>query len=156
MQARHQRGYVGAASGCPMSKPNFPSAARRHLRDAKRLLGDSPANSFYLAGYVAECSLKAAIEKSPVHAPAFGHRLTSLQDEGFDLAIAMAPALARYRPPLDVVEKVRERWSEKRRYDASDSVKEKEAQEMVELVDTLFRACVVEMFLDGVLEEIPS
>ncbi|XXY54236.1 hypothetical protein WME91_24200 [Sorangium sp. So ce269] len=138
-----------------MSNPDFPSAASRHLRDAKRLVTDSPANSFYLAGYVAECSLKTVVALPGLHAPAFGHQLIKLRDDGLDLAIVMAPGLSRYRPSLRAVDRVRARWSESHRYDASDDITEAQAKEMIEAADEIFRACVFEMFLDGVLQELP-
>jgi len=77
-----------------------------HLRDAEHLLTTSPGNARYLAGYVAECALKAVIEQSDpmLHAPAFGHQLTKLEGDGFDLAIALAPRTARYRPRAATVQ----------------------------------------------------
>jgi HEPN domain-containing protein len=147
--------YVGASQKQPMPNPDFPSAASRHLLDAKLLMTASPANSLYLAGYVAECSLKAVVALPGLHAPAFGHQLTRLRDDGLDLAIAMAPGLSRYRPASTLVDQVRVRWSENRRYDTSTDVTEAQAKEMVKLADEIFRACVVEMFLDGVLQELP-
>jgi hypothetical protein len=138
-----------------MSNPDFPSAASRHLRDAKAILSESPDNALYLAGYTAECSLKAVIELCGVHAPAFGHRLEALRDEGFGLAIAMAPAAARYRPRASTVQAIRMRWSQNMRYDSTGDTDKEQAKEFVDLVDEIFQACVVEMFLDGMLKEMP-
>jgi hypothetical protein len=115
-----------------MSNPDFPSAARRHLRDAQRLVDDSPGNALYLAGYAAECALKAAVERPRLHAPAFGHQLAKLEQDGFDLAIALAPGMARYRPPAQVIDKIRSRWSESRRYESTGDTKSAQARELVD------------------------
>jgi len=68
-------------------------------------------------------SLKAVIEQSDpmLHAPAFGHQLTKLEGDGFDLAIALAPRTARYRPRATTVRDLRERWSESIRYESTNA-----------------------------------
>jgi hypothetical protein len=141
-----------------MANSDFPSAATRHLRDAQHLLATSPGNARYLAGYVAECALKAVIEQSdPVlHAPAFGHQLTKLEGDGFDLAIALAPRTARYRPRAATVHAVRARWSESIRYDSTSDTKVAAATHVVELAREIYEACVIAMLLDGVLAEAPT
>lgn len=136
--------------------PDFPSAACRHLRDAKALLATSPENALYLAGYVAECSLKAVIERSGVHAPAFGHQLTKLEGDGFDLAVALSPRSARYRTSAESVMKLRSGWSESKRYDSTGDTKHEQAEEMVKLAGKIFRDCVIAMVLDGLLPELPT
>jgi HEPN domain-containing protein len=136
--------------------PDFPSAACRHLRDAKTLLPTSPESALYLAGYVAECSLKAVIERSGVHAPAFGHQLAKLEGDGFDLAVALAPRSARYRASTDSVTKLRSGWSEIKRYESTGDTTPEQAEEMVNLAGEIFRDCVIAMVLDGVLLELPT
>ena len=135
--------------------PDFPSAASRHLRDAKALLVTSPENAFYLAGYVAECSLKAVIVRSGAHAPAFGHQLSKLEGDGFDLAVALAPGSARYRPNAESVTRLRSSWSESKRYESTGDTKAQQAAATVKLAEDIYRNCVIEMFLDGILMELP-
>jgi hypothetical protein len=130
-----------------MANPDFPSAATRHLRDADHLLATSPGNARYLAGYIAECALKAVIERSDplLHAPAFGHQLTKLEGDGFDLAIALAPRTARYRPRATTVHALRARWSETVRYDSTSDTKVAAATQVVELAREIYEACVIAM-----------
>lgn len=141
-----------------MANPDFSSAATRHLRDAEHLLAASPGNARYLAGYVAECALKAVIEQSDpmLHAPAFGHQLTKLEGDGFDLAIALAPRTARYRPRATTVHALRARWSESIRYDSTSDTKVATAAEVIGLAREIYEACIIAMLLDGVLAEVPT
>jgi hypothetical protein len=141
-----------------MSNPDFSSAATRHLRDAEHLLGTSPGNARYLAGYVAECALKAVIEQSDpmLHAPAFGHQLAKLEGDGFDLAIALAPRTARYRPRAAAVHDLRNHWSESIRYESTSDTKVAVATHVVALAREVYEACVIAMLLDGVIAEPPT
>jgi hypothetical protein len=141
-----------------MANPDFPSAASRHLRDAEGLLATSPSNARYLAGYVAECALKAVVERSDpsFHALAFGHQLSKLERDGFDLAIALAPRTARYRPSAATVKLLRERWTETLRYEATLDTTEALAHEVVNAAKDVHESTIVEMFLDGLLVEPPA
>lgn len=141
-----------------MANPDFPSAAARHLGDAEHLLATSPGNARYLAGYVAECALKAVIEQSDpmLHAPAFGHQLTKLEGDGFDLAIALAPRTARYRPRAKTVHDLRDHWSERIRYDSTSDTSVVAATQVVKLAREIYESCIIAMLLDGVLAEVPT
>ena len=91
-----------------------------------------------------------------LHAPAFGHQLTKLEGDGFDLAIALAPRTARYRPRATTVQHLRDRWSESIRYDSSSDTKVVAATQVVELAREVYEACVIAMLLDGVLAAVPT
>ena len=136
---------------------NFPSAATRHRRDAKQLLATSPANARYLSGYVVECALKAVVESSDAlfRAPAFGHQLARLERDEMDLAVALTPRSARYRPAAATVKCVQQSWSETLRYSATSDTSGQVAARMVDAAADVHRSTVVEMFLDGLLDEPP-
>lgn len=119
------------------------------------LTDSSPSTSFYLCGYVVECALKAVIEKAGLHAPAFGHQLAKLEGDGFDLAIAMAPGFSRYRPPASEVQWLRARWSEDRRYETTGDTALAQARDGVDKAAEVYEACIIGMFLDGLLSEVP-
>jgi HEPN domain-containing protein len=138
-----------------MADLNFTAAATRHLRDA-RLLAENGRydNALYLAGYVVECSLKAVASGHGVQAQAYGHGLSKLEGDALDLAMAMAPAASRYRPPVGTVQEVSSRWSTSHRY-ALDHVTPGMASVVIESAERVWKACIGAMWLDGFILELP-
>ena len=99
--------------------------------------------------------MKAAVSRAAIVAPAYGHQLAQLQGEAFDLAIALAPTTARFRPREADAAFIRARWSESLRYENStDSAAN--AAETVACARRIFEATVGGMFLDGAIEELES
>ncbi len=130
---------------------DFVSAAARHLDDARLLLaGGRHDNSAYLAGYVAECSVKILLV-SPAPSPqAVGHDLSVLTVDALQVLWIVAPAMRRYvlphRPEVD--ELIRS-WTPELRYGATGTRTGEEAGRWVEGAASLFRAVVAQSVLDG-------
>lgn len=84
----------------PLDTDNFVAAARRHLDDATALLeADRFDGAVYLCGYVAECALKAAVQRwYPGLKPgSFSHEVEQLEsavlgEAGFAFLLALSPA----------------------------------------------------------------
>ena len=134
---------------------SFVEAASRHLRDAYLLFeAGRHDNSLYLAGYVVECSLKAVAGWTGLSPERYGHQLVKLEGDGLDLAMVIAPAAARYRPPAASVRAVSSSWSPDRRY-LADGVSVQLAGSIISEAETIWRSCVGEMFLDGLIQELP-
>jgi len=136
-------------------KVDFAGSSTRHLRDARLLLAAGRHdNSFYLSGYVVECALKAVSDWSGLAAEKLGHKLMKLEGEALELAMAIAPATARYRPPTVSVRAVSSAWGTERRYYA-DEVTAQQAGSILREAGTVWESCVGEMFLDGLIQELP-
>jgi len=134
---------------------DFAASSTRHLRDASLLVEKSRYdNAFYLSGYAAECALKAVSGWSGLKAEMFGHRLMKLEGDGLELAMAISPATARYRPPKASVHAISSTWSTDCRYYA-DGVTESQANAILAHARSVWESCVGEMFLDGLIQEIP-
>ena len=137
-----------------MSKVDFAAAATRHLRDASFLFESGRNdNSFYLCGYVVECSLKAVAGWSGLPPEIFGHQLMKLGGDALELAVAIAPATARYRPLGTSVRAVSSSWSTTCRY-YGDGVSATQAAAILEEAQRVWESCIGEMFLDGLIQEL--
>lgn len=137
-----------------MADVNFTSAATRHLSDARRLFAlERHDNASYLAGYVVECSLKAVVGLHGLQAQVFGHRLVLMEQEGLELAVAMSPGAARYRPPVGAVQFFTDRWSPSLRY-SSTGKSAHQAQALLEQAGDVWASCIGEMLLDGLIGEL--
>ncbi len=138
-----------------MAQVDFAAASTRHLRDA-RFLCDSGRydNSFYLSGYVAECGLKAVADWAGLVAQKLGHKLLRLEGEALELAVALSPATARYRPDPLLVRAINDAWSTSCRY-RSDGVDHHQAEDALQKAKSIWEASVGEMFLDGLIQELP-
>ena len=84
----------------------------------------------------------------------FGHRLMKLEGDALELAMAISPATARYRPPKASVQAVSSTWSTDCRYYA-DGVTKSQANALLTHARMVWESCVGEMFLDGLIQEIP-
>jgi HEPN domain-containing protein len=137
-----------------MPNVDFAVAATRHLRDASFLLESGRSdNAFYLCGYIVECSLKAVAGWSGLPPEAFGHQLMKLEGNALDLAMAIAPATARYRPPVASVHAVSSSWSTNYRY-YENGVSATQATELLKEAQKVWETCIGEMFLDGLIQEL--
>jgi HEPN domain-containing protein len=138
-----------------MSKVDFIESATRHLRDASFLFEDGRYDSsFYLSGYVVECALKAVASWSGLAAERLGHKLMKLEGDALDLAIAIAPTTARYRPSTASVHAVSSSWATECRYHG-DGVTFQQAKSLLQEAQTVWDSCIGEMFLDGLILELP-
>lgn len=137
-----------------MTDIDFTAAATRHLKDARLLEeGGRYDNALYLAGYVVECSLKAVAGWHGLDARGFGHRLSKLEGDALDLAVVLAPAASRYRPPEGCVQEVGSRWSPSCRY-APDRVTAATAAAVIENAEKVWQGCIGAMLLDGLVPEL--
>jgi HEPN domain-containing protein len=85
--------------GGAIAVDDYASAAARHW-DSSRFLADAARyqEAAYLAGYIAECSFKAFLERMmPTGQPrTFGHDLLALSDAALRMAVLLLPASRRY------------------------------------------------------------
>lgn len=109
-------------------------------------------NALYLAGYVAECALKAVIACCEGDPKTFGHGLTRLRGEGLELAFVVSPASTRYRPPEKAVADLGSRWSTHLRYERSH-VTENAARDAVARAEEVWTATAGQMYLDGLIAD---
>jgi HEPN domain-containing protein len=133
---------------------DFASAAARHLRDAESLQQhDAWDNAAYLAGYVAECSVKAVIELSR-KAPRI--HLSALSPLLVRLAADLAGAARRYRVDLDPdLDAIRDSWQTDLRYSRTGSVDEAQSKKMVAQAKRVFERTIGAMVLDGLYSRVP-
>lgn len=138
-----------------MPKVDFIRSSTRHLRDARLLFAAGRYdNSFYHSGYVVECALKAVADWPGLAAERYGHKLMKLEGDALDLAMVLAPATVRYRPPTSAVSAVSSSWSTNCRY-YSDGVTKRQAEAILREAAKVWGSCIGEMFLDGLIEELP-
>lgn len=142
---------------------DHPEAAGKFLDDARVLLGTSRHDgAAYLAGYVAECSLKSLLlYERAASAPGSalpwkkgpdGHNLGTLQSYAATLASASGARTARYFGPtvqglggLGLAA-----WKSEMRYWAP-SVTQADATSWLTDAESIYRETVAEMIKDGVL-----
>lgn len=136
-------------------KIDFIASSPRHLRDAHILFeAGRYDNSFYHAGYVVECALKAVAAWPGLPPEPYGHKLMKLSGEALDLAMAISPATARYRPDPASVRVVSSAWSTECRYH-SDGVTSQQAGRLLQEAQKVWESCIGGMFLDGLIQELP-
>lgn len=133
---------------------DFASAASRHLRDAESLQEHHAwDNAAYLAGYVAECSLKAVIERGG--RPPRIH-VSELSSHVLRLAADLGLAARRYRVDLDPdLDAIRGSWHTDLRYSRTGTVDEDRSRQMVAEARGVFWRTVVAMVLDGLYPQVP-
>lgn len=130
----------------------FESAAGRHLDDSTFLnLHDRVDNAAYLAGYVVECSLKLLLAQSRYLAPkSLSHDLTTLSGDALRLASLIAPFVGRYEvPPSSDLDDLNARWSPEMRYAATGSTPKGTAEMWLRAAESVYRALVIKIALDG-------
>jgi len=133
---------------------DFASAAVRHWDNSAFLFEQGRfQEAAYLAGYVAECSLKFCEQKANLASRHFGHDLDMLSSEGLELAQLLLPLMKRYQissPLTDLFD-----WSEKHRYEATGFLPDAKLQLIIEQAHEVAKQILVPMILDGYVEEFP-
>lgn len=138
---------------------DYASAAARHW-DNVEFLGqaDRWQEAAYLAGYVAECSLKVLLQRSPLpNMRNLGHSLAVLSGEALELALLLEPAAARYR--VATLQSGRSGvggWHPEQRYEVTDLARKPEFRQMVQEAEAIARTVLIGMVLDGLLWEVPQ
>jgi HEPN domain-containing protein len=134
---------------------DFASAASRHLHAATQLMAGQVADdSAYLAGYVAECGIKAVILKAGIRFKRDVHELSSPQ-----LLLAADLCFAARRFPLDLdpdLAEIQTTWTTDLRYVRTGAIAQQQAEEMLERAQAVFARTIGKMVLDGFLDEIPE
>lgn len=136
---------------------DYASAAARHLHDAKTLLSvERPDNAGYLAGYVAECGVKAVIEKAGVPLKKKWH-LHQVSRDQLLVAADLSHAVRRYPVDLDDDFAALQRaWHTDLRYARTGSLKPGASRDLVDRAEGVWRKTIGAMVLDGVLESVPE
>ena len=134
---------------------DFSSAASRHLRAATQLVAGHVADdSAYLAGYVAECGIKAVILKAGLRFKRHVHELSSPQ-----LLLAADLSFAARRFPLDLdpdLAEIQTTWTTDLRYVRTGAISQQQAEEILKRAQAVFARTIGKMVLDGSLDEIPE
>ena len=132
---------------------DYASAASRHLRDARYLHeGERWDNAAYLAGYVAECAVKAVINQAG-RAPQV--HLRELTPPLLLLAADLGAAARRYRIDLDPdLHALRLAWSTDLRYARTDTCDEFGATQMLAQAGRVYQRTIQAMVLDGLYAQV--
>jgi hypothetical protein len=137
---------------------DYASAAARHWDNAQ-FLGDDNRwqEAAYLAGYIAECSLKALLERTApdILLQLLGHNLVALTGEALEMAALLNPTSRRYpvatlSPGTPGVS----RWKPEHRYERTGFLTDREFQQIVAEAQLVGRSVLIELMLDGIVEEI--
>ena len=134
---------------------NFCSAASRHWDNSTFLSNHNRhQEAAYIAGYAAECALKALIEKGGLRGRPFGHSLVELSGDGLELALLLSPLLRRYEvPPVVAQTSGLAQWRETHRYEETGFLPEADFQNIVAEANGIARQILVGFTLDGLLAE---
>ncbi|MCH8293532.1 HEPN domain-containing protein [Candidatus Poribacteria bacterium] len=132
---------------------NFCSAASRHWDNSAFLSNHNRhQEAAYLAGYAAECALKALIEEGGLHGRPFRHSLVGLSVDGLELALLLNPLLRRYEvSPVVADTSGLGRWEETHRYEETGFLSEADFQDIVTQANKIARKILVGFTLDGLL-----
>jgi len=134
---------------------DFASAAVRHWDNSAFLLEQNRLQeAAYLAGYVAECSLKFCEQKANLAPRPFGHDMNLLSSAGLELAQLLVPLMKRYQisvPLTDLFD-----WSETQRYESTGFMNDAKLQSIIQQAHGIAEEILVPMILDGYLEEFPK
>ena len=138
---------------------DYASAAARHWDNVDFL---ATANRWqeaaYLAGYIAECSLKALLEHTApgILLRLLGHNLIALTGEALEMAVLLTPASRRY--PISTLfpgGPGAGQWRPEHRYEATGFLPDNEFQVIVAEAQHIGRLVLIELVLDGIVEDIP-
>ena len=133
---------------------NYQSAARRHLEDAESLLSAGRCdNAAYLAGYAAECGVKALAEL--VGQPLPKLHLHQLSSDVLEAALAAVGGFRRYPGARAAFMGALAKWTTSMRYDATGTADVPHANRLVKESRNVFAATIGALVLDGVLMEVP-
>ncbi len=137
---------------------DFYSAASRHWHTST-LLSDNQEfqQAAYLAGYAAECSLKALVEESGLFGKDFGHSLAKLSDDGLEMALLLNPLLRRYQiSPIVMASPGLGQWHETHRYEKTGFLPEDAFKRIIDEAGEIAELVLVGFTLDGLLESMPE
>lgn len=137
---------------------NFYSAASRHW-DNSAFLSDHNRHqeAAYLAGYAAECALKALVERGGLLGRPFGHSLVDLSGEGLELALLLNSLLRRYEVSSIIAHAPGlAQWRETHRYKETGFLPDADFQNIVTEAHEIARLILVGFTLDGLKEDIPQ
>lgn len=135
---------------------DFASAASRHWDNSVFLYDNGRfQEAAYLAGYVAECTLKFCIVTADPSANVrkLAHNLPVLTSDGLELAKILNPLMNRYHlshPLSDLLE-----WSEQHRYEKTGFWTDGKFKAIILQAHQVVEQILITMVLDGFLEEVP-
>ena len=138
---------------------DFASAAVRHW-DTAVFLGAAGRwqQAAYLAGYLAECSLKALLKHAvPSILPRpMGHNLIALSGDALEMAWLLTPATRRYRvePVISGAPGIGD-WRPEHRYERTGFRPLKRFQQAVVEAQKVGRSVLIELVLVGIMEDLP-
>ena len=121
------------------------SAALRHVRDAERLLADSPDQTYHLAGFGPECARKAVLDFRWAD-KAIGHSFTPGTERLVDFLAALDPRAQHYLPKLPAT---LEGWQPQVRYNKTGTTTTKTAEEFLEHARRSTHGLLVSLWADG-------
>ncbi len=134
---------------------SYASAARRHLSDAQTLLSAArPDNAAYLAGYAAECGVKAVMTQAGFR---MWFHLDQLPARALALAADLSASARQYPVDLDPdVLSIRSAWKPGLRYARTGAASYPQAERIVTCAAEVFRKTVLALVLDGYMERLPA
>ena len=121
------------------------SAALRHVRDAERLLADSPDQTYHLAGFGPECARKAVLDFRWAD-KAIGHSLTLETERLVDFLAALDPRAQHYLPKLPTTLKG---WQPQVRYNKTGTTSPDSAEELLAQARESTQGLLVTLWADG-------
>lgn len=133
----------------------YASAAHRHLQDAGGLREQERwDNVGYLSGYVAECGVKAVIEKAGV---IFPRHLPEISPDHLLLVADLTLAARRYPMDLDPdLSALRDDWQPGLRYTETGTLTKPDALRLYRLAERVYHRTINAMILDGFIEGPPT
>ena len=138
---------------------NYSSAAARHWNESGFLFSAGAEHwqeAAYLAGYAAECALKALVDLGSVTGRKFGHDLAALSGPGLEMAVLFNPQLRRLHYDVSAaVSSGLPAWSETYRYDKPGEKDPGQYREIISKATAIAKVVLVNLALDGSLDEIP-
>ena len=138
---------------------DFASATVRHWQTTDRLASEGYwQQAAYLAGYIAECSLKSLLERTATTIPprAVGHDLVTLVGDALELAWILTPLTRRYPiPPINSGAPGIGEWRPEHRYARTGFLSEKRFKQIVSEARDVGSSVLIGLVLDGALEDLP-
>ena len=136
---------------------DHPEAAGKHLEDATVLiLAQRYDGTAYLAGYVAECTIKSLILLE-YGQQVWGHRLNELSQQAQRLAVLPGSRSAKYAAVLvrssnpNGIMNPSTGWCSSLRYRPSNTIPQQRASDWLTEVRKIYMQSIVPMRLDGVI-----
>lgn len=118
------------------------SAALRHVRDAERLLADSPDQTYHLAGFGPECARKAVLDFRWAD-KAIGHELAA---DLVDYLAGLDPWALRYLSPMPAGF---QQWEPQVRYKKTGFKSRSEAEQLLQGCQSATHSLLTKLWADG-------